>query len=148
MPTEAALQSATAQLDQVRREIGKIIVGQQEVVDGVLICMLAQYLVWHLRRALAPLTYTDEQPPTRQDPVAPAKRSAAAQRKASRHVDEHDQPLHTFRGLLAHLATLTRNDVRYGRDETATVVPTLATSTPTQRRAFELLGAPVPVTLA
>ncbi|MEP7363542.1 MAG: MoxR family ATPase [Acidobacteriota bacterium] len=41
MPTDAALQSATAQLDQVRREIGKIIVGQQEVVDGVLICMLA-----------------------------------------------------------------------------------------------------------
>lgn len=41
MPTDAALQSATAQLDQVRREIGKIIVGQQDVVDGVLICLLA-----------------------------------------------------------------------------------------------------------
>jgi len=41
VPTDAALQSATAQLDQVRREIGKIIVGQQDVVDGVLICLLA-----------------------------------------------------------------------------------------------------------
>jgi MoxR-like ATPase len=41
VPTDAALQSATAQLDQVRREIAKIIVGQQDVVDGVLICMLA-----------------------------------------------------------------------------------------------------------
>ena len=35
------MQSATAQLEQVRREIGKIIVGQNEVVDGVPICMLA-----------------------------------------------------------------------------------------------------------
>jgi hypothetical protein len=110
--------------------------------------MLAQYLVWHLRRALAPLTYTDERPPTRDNPVAPAQRSAAAARKASRHIDEHDQPLHSFRGLLAHLATLTRNDIQYGRDDTAPIVPTLAETTPTQRRAFDLLGAPVPVTLA
>src|SRR5579872_890964 len=41
MQPEAALQLATKQLKLVRAEIGKIIVGQQEVVDGVLICMLA-----------------------------------------------------------------------------------------------------------
>ena len=41
MPTDSSLQAATAQLDQVRDEIGKIIVGQQDVVDGVLICLLA-----------------------------------------------------------------------------------------------------------
>jgi hypothetical protein len=121
---------------------------EDRVKAHVLICMLAQYLVWHLRRALAPLTYTDERPPTRDNPVAPAQRSAAAARKASRHIDEHDQPLHSFRGLLAHLATLTRNDIQYGRDDTAPIVPTLAETTPTQRRAFDLLGAPVPVTLA
>jgi hypothetical protein len=113
----------------------------------VLICMLAGYLVWHLRKAWAPLTYTDEQPPVRADPVAPAQRSAAAARKASRHRDRHDQPLHTFQGLLTHLATLTRNDIRYGNVATAPVVPTLAVPTDTQRRAFELLGAPVPITL-
>ena len=38
----------------------------------VLICMLAAYLIWHLRRAWAPLTYTDEHPPARDNPVAPA----------------------------------------------------------------------------
>src|SRR4030088_2322468 len=41
MQPEAALQLATAQLARVRAEIGKIIVGQQDVVDGVLICLLA-----------------------------------------------------------------------------------------------------------
>ncbi|MEP6961792.1 MAG: AAA family ATPase [Acidobacteriota bacterium] len=41
MQPETALQLATTQLNRVRREIGKIIVGQQEVVDGVLICLLA-----------------------------------------------------------------------------------------------------------
>ena len=114
----------------------------------VLICMLAEHLTWHLRRALAPLTYTDKQPPTRDNPVAPAQRSAAAARKASRHRDERDQPLRSFRGLLTHLATLSRNDIQYGRDDNAPVVPTLAVPTPTQRRAFEILGAPVPLTLA
>lgn len=121
---------------------------EDRVKAHVLICMLAQYLIWHLRHALAPLTYTDEQPPNRDNPVAPTQRSAAATRKANRHVDEHDRPLHSFRGLLAHLGTLTRNEVRYGRDDNAPVVPTLATSTPTQRRVFELLGATVPTTLA
>lgn len=113
----------------------------------VLICMLAGHLVWHLRKAWAPLTYTDEQPPTRTDPVAPAQRSPAAARKASRHRDHNDQPLRTFHGLLAHLATLTRNDIRYGHNTDAPVIATLTVPTDTQRRAFELLGAPVPITL-
>jgi hypothetical protein len=120
---------------------------EDRVKAHILICMLAEYLTWHLRRALAPLTYTDEQPSARDNPVAPAKRSAAAARKASRRRDEHDQPLHSFRGLLTHLATLTRNDIRSGDHDNAPVVPTLTVATPTQRRAFELLGTPVPLTL-
>jgi hypothetical protein len=113
----------------------------------ILICMLAQYLVWHLRRAWAELTYTDEHPPTRDNPVAPAQRSTAAARKASRHTDEHDHSVRSFRGLLTHLATLTRNDIRYGQTNTAPVVPTLAVPTPTQRRAFELLDTRLPLKL-
>ena len=49
----------------------------------VLICMLACYLTWHLRQAWAPLTYADEHPPPRANPVAPAHRSASAEAKAS-----------------------------------------------------------------
>ncbi|MGH3658987.1 MAG: IS1634 family transposase, partial [Micromonosporaceae bacterium] len=112
----------------------------------VLICMLAAYLTWHLRRALAPLTYTDEHPPTRDNPVAPAKRSPAAARKASRHKDDNDNPVRSFRTLLEHLATLTRNDLRYGPTD-GPVVPTLAEPTTTQRRVFELLDTPIPLTL-
>ncbi|HSP66205.1 MAG TPA: MoxR family ATPase [Bryobacteraceae bacterium] len=41
MQPDTALQLATSQLARVRAEIGKIIVGQQDVVDGVLICLLA-----------------------------------------------------------------------------------------------------------
>jgi DDE family transposase len=111
----------------------------------VLIAMLAAYLTWHLRRTLAPLTFTDHHPPTRTDPVAPATRSAAAARKASRHKDDTGQPVRSFRTLLDHLATLTRNDIRYGTD--GPIVPTLAVPTPTQRRAFELLDTAIPLHL-
>jgi MoxR-like ATPase len=38
---DTALDLATSQLNRVRDEIAKIIVGQQDVVDGVLICLLA-----------------------------------------------------------------------------------------------------------
>ena len=56
---------------------------EERVRAHVLICMLACYLTWHLRRAWAPLTFTDENPPPPDNPVAPARRSARAQAKAS-----------------------------------------------------------------
>jgi hypothetical protein len=118
---------------------------EERVKAHVLICMLACYLTWHLRRAWAPLTYTDEHPPAPANPVAPARRSAAAQAKASSQHDPAGQPYHSFRGLLEHLATLTRNQVRFA-GATATV-PMLAEPTSTQRDAFHLIGAPVPLTL-
>ena len=79
----------------------------------MLICMLACYLTWHLRRAWAPLTFTDQDPPAGGNPVAPARRSAAAQAKASSQHDPAGPPYRSFRGLLDHLATLTRNQVRF-----------------------------------
>jgi len=120
---------------------------EDRVRAHVLIAMLAAYLVWHLRRAWAPLTFTDQAPPERDNPVAPAQRSKAATRKASRQRDAHDQPVRSFRGILEHLGTLTRNDIRYGSDDTGPVVPTLALPTPTQRKAFALLDQPIPLTL-
>jgi len=118
---------------------------EERVRAHVLICMLACYLTWHLRRAWAPLTFTDEHPPAPDNPVAPARRSAAAQAKASGQHDPAGQPYHSFRGLLNHLAALTRNQVRYtGTDVT---IAMLAEPTSIQRRAFELLGAAIPLTL-
>ena len=118
---------------------------EDRVRAHVLICMLAGYLTWHLRKTLAPLTYTDEHPPTHDNPVAPASRSTAAERKASRHHDSNGNPIWSFHGLLHHLATLTRNQVRIpGTEHTLSI---LAEPTPTQQRVFELLNQPLPLTL-
>jgi hypothetical protein len=118
----------------------------ERVKAHVLICLLACYLIWHLRQAWAPLTFTDEHPPTRDNPVAPAQRSPQARAKAATQHDADGNPLHSFGGLLDHLATLTRNDIHY--HGTKTRVPTLAEPTPEQRRAFDLINSPIPLTAA
>ena len=108
---------------------------EDRVKAHVLICMLACYLVWHLRKAWAPMTFTDEHPPTRDNPVAPAQRSTEADTKATTRRDPAGNPLRSFRGLLDHLATLTRNQIRY--HHTHTEIPMLTNPTPDQRRAFD-----------
>ncbi len=118
---------------------------EHRVRGHVLICMLAAYLTWHLRQAWAPLTYTDQEPPAPANPVAPARRSASAEAKASRQHDEDGRPYRSFRGLLAHLGTLTRNELRFAG--TPATVPVLAEPTTQQRQAFELIGAAIPPTL-
>jgi hypothetical protein len=117
---------------------------EERVRAHVLICMLACYLTWHLRRAWAPLTYTDQDPPAPANPVIPARRSAAARAKASCQYDPAGRPYHSFRGLLEHLATLTRNQVRFAG--TQVPIPMLAEPTSTQREAFELIDVPIPLT--
>src|SRR5664280_1406808 len=112
----------------------------------VFICMLAAYLAWHLRAAWAPLTFTDEHRPDPADPVAPARRSPAADRKAATKTTTDDQPASSFTALLDHLATLTRNHLRVAGHDTSGF-DLLAVPTPTQRRAFELLNASIPQTL-
>ena len=118
---------------------------EERVKAHVLICMLASYLTWHLRQAWAPLTFTDENPPAQDNPVAPARRSARAQAKASYQHDPAGRPYRSFRALLEHLATLTRNQVRFAG--TSITVPMLAEPTSTQRQAFELIGTAIPLTL-
>jgi hypothetical protein len=118
---------------------------EERVKAHVLICMLACYLTWHLRRAWAPLTFTDQHPPAPDNPVAPARRSPDAQAKASGQHDAAGRPYRSFRGLLDHLATLARNQVRFAG--TQVTVPMLTEPTSAQREAFTLIGAPVPLTL-
>ena len=113
----------------------------------VFICMLAAYLVWHLRKAWAPLTFTDENRPDPVDPVAPAKRSTAAARKASTGTTAAGEPAYSFTSLLGHLATLTRNHIHIIGHDDSIGFDLVATPTPIQRRAFELIGQSVPATL-
>ncbi len=120
---------------------------EARVRSHVFICMLASYLVWHLRQALSPLTFTDEAPPVRANPVAPAQRSTGARAKAAAKENKGGEEVRGFRELIEHLGTLTRNTMRTTTD-TMSEFELLATPTPTQRRAFELLGASVPLKLS
>jgi hypothetical protein len=96
----------------------------------VFICMLAAYLVWHLRQAWAPLTFTDEQRP---DPVAPAQRSQGADHKAATKTTTEHLPAASFTALLDHLGCLARVDLRYGDNDTGPTVPTHTHPTPSIR---------------
>ncbi|HEY5266304.1 MAG TPA: transposase [Acidimicrobiales bacterium] len=116
---------------------------EQRVRSHVFLCMLAAYLVWHLREALVPLTFTDEHPETRDNPVAPAQRSGSASKKAATKRNDYDLEVRGFRELLEHLGSLTRNTMRVTTDSTSEF-ELLAAPTPIQRRAFELLDTPVP----
>ena len=116
---------------------------EDRVRAHVLICMLACHLSWHLRKTWAPLTYADEHPPQRDNPVAPAHRSASADAKAARKTTATGQPARSFRDLLDHLATLTRDTIVIGGHQ----IEKITTATRAQREAFELLGTPIPTTL-
>jgi len=118
---------------------------EKRVKGHVLICMLAAYLTWHLRQAWAPLTYTDEEPPEPAGPVPPAQRSASAEAKARRQHDEYGRPYLSYQGLLGHLATLARNELRF--HGTPATVPVLTDPTSRQKQAFDLIGAAIPLTL-
>jgi len=116
---------------------------ENRVRAHILLCMLATYLTWHLRQALAPLTFTDNTKPTREDPVIPAGRSTAAAAKDASRITPDKLPVRGYHELVAHLATLTRNTVSF----TGKRLEKLATPTPEQRRVFELLGKPIPLRL-
>jgi hypothetical protein len=115
---------------------------EDRVRAHVLLCMLAYYLTWHLRAAWAPLLFKDEQPPTNSDPVAKADRSPAAKRKAQTKRTATGEPCHSYRSLIAELATLTRNTIRLpGAPAT---FDKLTKPTPVQARALDLAAtAPV-----
>jgi hypothetical protein len=109
----------------------------------VLICMLACYLTWHLRQALAELTFTDQHIPQASDPVAPAQRSVQAKAKDGSKHNSDGLPVYRYRDLLAHLATLDRQTITFADR----AIEKLTSPTPVQRRAFELLGATVPLAI-
>jgi Transposase DDE domain len=107
----------------------------------VFLCMLAYHLEWHMRQALAPILFDDHDRAAgealRTSPVAKARPSLAAKRKAKTKRTDDGLPVHSFRTLLADLATLTRNTVRCGKSPAMAL---LARPTQIQQRAFDLLG--------
>ncbi len=103
----------------------------------IFLCMLAYYLTFELAQRLAPMLFTDQEPLTPADPVAPARRSRAAKAKAASTVTEDGYPASNLPDLLAELATIARNTIRIGDAEHT--FKRLTRPTPLQARALELL---------
>jgi transposase len=118
----------------------------QRVRAHVLLCMLAYYLEWHMRQVLKPILFDDHDraaaEAARTSIVAKAERSPAGERKVATKRTDDGLPVHSFRSLIADLATVTRNIMTISKVEDATFVlyPKLTTA---QQRAFEILGVPM-----
>jgi transposase len=118
----------------------------------ILLCMLAYYVVWHMRRALAPMLFEDEDKEIaealRDSVVSPAKRSPSAEGKARTRRTADGGPAHSFQTLLKDLSTIVKNRVQpkispLGTGEKASEFVMVTIPTPVQARAFELLGVPL-----
>jgi transposase len=114
----------------------------------VFLCMLGYYVEWHMRRALAPLLFQEDDKETadalRTSIVAPARRSPKTLRKVHRRRTEDHLPVHSFETLLKDLDTLAKNRVVL-KDQTAPPFDQYTTPGPLHRRAFELLKVPYPL---
>lgn len=108
----------------------------------ILLCMLAYYVEWHLREAWRELLFADTEQAAKatRDPVAPARRSAAAERKASTRTLVDGTAAHSFTTLMDELSTIVRNTCRTPHSGADTVRFQVTTvPNPKQRRAIELL---------
>lgn len=111
------------------------------------LCMLAYYVEWHMREALAPLLFVEEnlaQARATRDPVAKATPTENAQAKKNSKHSHDGQPLRHFRGLLSMLATLCSNTCRVGEGKHAARFQRPTESNPHQIEAFRLLGVKAP----
>ena len=108
----------------------------------ILVCLLAYYVEWHLKRAWAPLLFEEEELEARRverDPVAPAQPSDSVQRKKLNHQAEDALPVHSFATLLKELATRCRNTCQLASAPPGTTFFQVTERTPLQAKAFKLL---------
>ncbi len=118
---------------------------ERRVRAHIFICMLAYYVEWHMRKALAPLLFDDEQltenKKTR-DPVAPAEPSIQAKQKKSNRKTADGLPIHSFKTLLVELGMYMRNycSIRGVNTESKLSINRYTELSPVQKRAFELLN--------
>ena len=116
--------------------------GEERVRAHIFLCLLAYYVEWHMRQALAPLLFDDEALPSerkRRDPVAPAQPTASARRKKSERQTEDGFPIHSFTTLMAQLGTKCRHLCRMRSDPDSPTFFQDTLPTPLQIRALELI---------
>jgi transposase len=108
----------------------------------ILLCLLAYYVEWHLRRAWEPLLFEDEElaeDRQRRDPVRPARASASARQKKKTHATPGGLPVHSLRSLLAHLGTRCRNTCVVTGDPKGTPFPQVTEADAVQAEALRLV---------
>jgi hypothetical protein len=121
---------------------------EKRVRAHIFLCVLAYYVEWYMRQALAPLLFDDEeleQNRKTRDPVAPAQPSPAAQQKKASRLTADGLPIHSFNTLLAALGTRCRHRCRVTSGLDGLTFCQLTEPTPLQQRAFQLLGLVFPV---
>ena len=105
----------------------------------VLLAMLAYYVEWHMRQALAPVLFDDEQSgEQRNSPVAPARRSPEARQKARRKRTLDNWPVQSFQDWLKDLATIVQNRIQ-PRLPSLPAFTVTTRPTPSQQYALQLL---------
>jgi len=113
---------------------------ENRVRSHIFLCMLAYYVEWHMRRALAPMLFDDDDKAAaeqmRDSVVARAQRSPKAKKKAQTKRTDTGDPVHSFQTLLKDLQTVAKNRVEFNR----VTFDKLTTPTRLQQRAFDLLG--------
>jgi transposase len=115
---------------------------EDHVRAHIFLCTLAYYIEWHMRKALAPLLFDDEELEDNRktrDPVLPAKPSASARSKKTGQVSAEGYPVHSFETLLKELATCCRNRCSMSSSPSGATFDQLTQRTPLQERTLELL---------
>jgi transposase len=115
---------------------------EERVPAHIFLCLLAYYVEWHLRRAWAPLLFEDEErreERKRRDPILPTEPSASAQAKKRSHQTAEGFPVHSFRTLLAELATRARVTYEFPSGDARLSFQQVPEPTPLQTRAHELI---------
>lgn len=110
----------------------------------IFLCMLAYYVEWHMRQALASLLFDDEnldEERKKRDPVAKTQPSRSARRKKVERVTADGLPVHSFETLLGELATLCRNQCTIKSNPSGASFTQLTQRTPVQARVMELLNS-------
>lgn len=108
----------------------------------ILLCLLAYYVEWHLRQAWEPLLFEDEELAVdrrHRDPVAPARPSESARRKKKTHMTPAGLPVHSFRTLMAHLGTRSRNTCIVSADPNHTPFHQVTEADALQAEALRLI---------
>lgn len=108
----------------------------------ILVCMLAYYVEWHLRKALSSVLFEDDELDAARwtrDPVAKAEPSEGARKKKRTKTTPDGWPVHSLRTLLTELGTRCKNICRTGEGKNAIRFEQLTQATPFQQHVFHLL---------